>query len=158
MSYVMEDRPLGTAGALGLMDQSDDTILVINGDILTQVDFGAMMAFHQENNAELTVAVQQYQLSVPYGVVECEGSLVRGLTEKPVLNYFINAGIYLLEPSVFKLIPNGDRYDMTDLIQRLIDEGRQVAAFPIHEEWIDIGQHADYEQAQEMVKDWPRPS
>jgi NDP-sugar pyrophosphorylase family protein len=155
MTYLTEDRPLGTAGALGLMDQPQNTMLVINGDILTQVDFEAMMAFHQEHNAELTVAVQQYQLNVPYGVVDCDGAAVRGFSEKPDLSYFINAGIYLLEPSVHELIPSGDRYDMTELIQQLIDDGRPVAAFPIHEKWLDIGRHADYEQAQEMVKDWP---
>jgi len=158
MTYVTEDRPLGTVGALGLMDKPEDTMLVINGDILTQVDFEAMLAYHQEHKAELTVAVQQYQLSVPYGVIEVEGPAVRGLTEKPVLNYFINAGIYLLEPSVHGLIPTDDRYDMTELIQSLIDEGRSVAAFPIHEKWLDIGQHADYEEAQEMIKDWPARS
>jgi len=155
MTYLTEDRPLGTAGALGLMEQPEDTMLVINGDILTQVDFEAMLEYHREHSAVLTVAVQQYRLSVPYGVVECEGTAVRGLSEKPELNYFINAGIYLLEPSVHGLIPAGERYDMTELIQHLIDDNRPVAAFPIHEEWLDIGQHADYEQAQEMVKDWP---
>lgn len=158
MTYVAEDRPLGTVGALGLMDQPEDTMLVINGDILTQVDFQAMLAFHQEHKAELTVAVQQYQLNVPYGVIEVDGPAVRGLVEKPVMNYFINAGIYLLEPSVHGSIPTGERYDMTELIQYLIDEGRSVAAFPIHEKWLDIGQHADYEKAQEMIKDWPERS
>ena len=156
MTYVNEDRPLGTAGSLGLMGRPQDTMLVINGDILTQLNFSAMLAFHRETNSELTMAVQRYQFNIPYGVVEVDGPSVLGISEKPVFNHFINAGIYLLEPSAIKLIPSGDRYDMTDLVQRLIDEDRQVAAFPIHEKWLDIGQHADYEEAQEMVKDWPK--
>lgn len=158
MTYVAEDRPLGTAGSLGMINHPEDTMLVINGDILTELDFSAMLAFHRETNSELTMAVQQYQLEVPYGVVEVESQSVLGISEKPIFNHFINAGIYLLEPSAIKLIPSGDRYDMTDLIQRLISENRQVAAFPIHEKWIDIGQHADYVEAQEMVKDWPKRS
>ena len=158
MTYVTEDRPLGTAGSLGLIEQFEDTILVINGDILTELDFSAMLGFHREANAELTMAVQQYQIDVPYGIVDVDGPSVKGLSEKPVFSYFINAGIYLLEPSAVRLIPTGDRYDMTDLIQQLIDEDRQVAAFPIHEKWLDIGHHADYVAAQELVKDWSKRS
>lgn len=154
MTYVTEDQPLGTAGALGLMEAPQKTVLVINGDILTQVDFRAMRTYHQEHSADLTVAVQQYDMQVPYGIVECEGASIRGMSEKPVLKFFVNAGIYLLEPSVYSFIPNGEQYDMTDLIQRLLSEGRSVVAFPIREYWSDIGQHADYEQAQEQVKKW----
>ena len=158
ISYVTEDRPLGTAGALGLIELPQETVLVINGDILTQVDLRAMLAYHREHQADLTMAVQRYDLQVPYGVVECEGVYVRGLAEKPLFNFFVNAGIYLLEPAVYTFIPNGKPYDMTDLIQRLLDEGRTVAAFPIREYWMDIGQPADYEQAQKDVQNWkPRP-
>lgn len=152
LAYVTEDRPLGTAGALGLMDRLQETLLVINGDILTQVDFRTMLKFHREHHADLTVAVRQYDLRVPYGVVECEGVSVRRLAEKPSLNFFVNAGIYLLEPSVHRYIPNGERFDMTDLIQRLLDAGRPVVSFPIWEYWLDIGKPADYKQAQEDIK------
>ena len=154
ISYVTEDRPLGTAGALGLMEPPQDTMLVINGDILTQVDFRAMQAYHREQKADITVAVQKYELQVPYGVIECEGTQVRGLSEKPIYKYFVNAGIYLLEPMVYKFIPNGQRYDMTDLIQRVVEEGRMVVAFPVKEYWIDVGQKQDYQQAQEHAKKW----
>jgi dTDP-glucose pyrophosphorylase/CBS domain-containing protein len=152
ITYMAESRPLGTAGALGLMEAPQETMLVINGDILTQIDFRAMLAYHREHHADLTVAVQQYDLQVPYGVIECEGSFVRSLAEKPQLRFFINAGIYLLEPATYRFIPKGERYDMTDLVQRLLDEGRQVVAFPIREYWMDIGQHADYEQAKEDLR------
>jgi dTDP-glucose pyrophosphorylase/CBS domain-containing protein len=149
ITYATEDRPLGTAGALGLIQPPRETTLVINGDILTQVDFRAMLTYHREHDAELTVAVHRRDLQVPYGVVECDGDMVKGLTEKPFLKFFINAGIYLLEPAIYRYIPNGEPYDMTDLIARLLEEGRPVAAFPVREYWIDIGQHADYEQAQQ---------
>ena len=152
LSYVPEDRPLGTAGALGLMKAPQEPMLVINGDILTQVNFRAMLDYHREHKADLTVAVRKYDLDVPYGVVESDGSFVQGLTEKPSFSFFVNAGIYLLEPSVHSYIPHGQHFDMTDLIQRLLEEKRPVANFPIVEYWLDIGLHADYKQAQEDIK------
>ena len=154
LTYVTEERPLGTAGALGLMETPQETLLVINGDILTQVDFRAMLAYHREHQADLTVGVRHYDLKVPYGVIECEGPVVRGVNEKPVISFFVNAGIYLLEPVVYRFIQNGERSDMTDLIHRLVQEGRSVVSFPIREYWLDIGQPEDYEQAQEEVKNW----
>ena len=156
ITYVTEEQPLGTAGALGLMDRPKETLLVMNGDILTELDFGAMLEYHREQGAELTLAVQTYDFQVPYGVIDCDGPAVRRLTEKPLLKYLVNAGIYLLEPDVHEIIPNGQRFDMTDLIQRLLDENRPVAAFPIHEYWIDIGRHEDYIQAQKTLKDQRR--
>jgi dTDP-glucose pyrophosphorylase/CBS domain-containing protein len=153
--YVNEDQPLGTAGGLGLLAPPQEPLLVINGDILTRVDFRVMLAYHREHGADMTVGVRRYDLQVPYGVVESDGLYVRHLTEKPLLSFFVNAGIYLLEPSVYQYIPpgrdgqGGQRFNMTDLIQRLLDEGRPVVSFPIVEYWLDIGQHADYAQAQE---------
>ena len=149
MEYVNEDRPLGTGGALGLMDQPDAPFLVINGDVLTQIDFQKMLDFHQEHQAEMTVAVNMHQLEIPFGVVECSGPRIQTLREKPCLPVLINAGIYLLQPSVHKLLPQkGERFNMTDLIQWLLDAGRTVVGFPIREYWTDIGQHASYNQAQ----------
>lgn len=151
MSYVNEDKPLGTAGALGLMPEANEPILVINGDILTQVNFRAMFAYHQEHRAEMTVAVSQYGLQVPYGVVECEGSKICQLREKPSLSFFVNAGIYLLEPSVYQYIPKGQPFNMTELIHCLLAAGRPLVSFPIREYWLDIGQHDDYAQARNDV-------
>jgi len=153
IEYVCEDRPLGTAGALGLMDEFDQPLLVINSDIVTRVDFRAMHAFHREHAADLTVAVGQYDLQVPYGVIECEGEKVRQVQEKPLLKFFVNAGIYLLEPSVHQFVPPGERLDMTDLIGRLIQEGRSVVAFPIVEYWLDVGRPDDYERAQADLRE-----
>ena len=152
ISYVTEDRPLGTAGAIGLLGSSQETLLIIYGDIFTHVDFRAMLSYHREHGADLTVAVQQYEMQVPYGVVECQGANVERLTEKPQYKFLVNAGIYLLEPSVHRAIPSGEPCDMTEIIERLLQEGRPVAAFPIYEGWIDIGQQDDYRQAQEFAR------
>jgi len=145
--YVKEDQPLGTAGALSLLDESDEPLLVINGDILTRVDFRAMLSFHREHNADLTVAVRQYEFRVPYGVIDTEGVVVKGISEKPLVRQFINAGIYLLNPAIRKLIPSGQHYDIPDLIQQLIKTGRPVVCFPIREYWLDIGRSEHYDQA-----------
>lgn len=148
ISYVHEDLPLGTAGALALVEASDQPMLVMNGDILTRVDFRAMREFHRQQRADMTVGVRQYDLKVPYGVVETDGSLVTGLIEKPTISHFVNAGLYLINPDVRTLVPSGRRFDMTDLIHAAIAAGRRVACFPIREYWIDIGQMTDYERAQ----------
>lgn len=150
--YLTEDSPMGTAGALGLMIPARETMLVINGDILTEIDFGAMLAFHREHRAVLTVAVRKYEMSVPYGVVEGDGPYVRTLVEKPVINLFTNAGIYLLEPSAYDHIAPGQPLDMTDLIRTLLGAGVVVVSFPVLEYWLDIGQPTDYLKAQEDVK------
>jgi len=147
LNYVNEDRPLGTGGALGLIDAPTEPILVINGDILTQVDLRAMLAYHQEHRAIMTVAVRQYDIKVPYGVVECDGPRVCALKEKPQMHLLVNAGVYLLEPTVYEFIPKREHFNMTDLIQWLLNAGRIVASFPIIEYWLDIGQLTNYEQA-----------
>ncbi len=149
--YVKENQPLGTVGALSLLEESDEPLLVINGDILTRVDFRAMHSFHREHNADLTVAVRLYEMRVPYGVVDTDGVAVRGISEKPLLKQFINAGIYLLSPTVKRMIPNGQPYDIPDLIQLLLNEGRTVVSFPIREYWIDIGEAGQYDQAQSDI-------
>jgi len=148
IAYTREESPLGTGGALGLMEPPTDPVLVINGDILTDIDFRAMHAFHEENGAQMTVAVRRYEVAVPYGVVECDGVRLTGLREKPDLNFFVNAGIYLLEPAVYSLIPPNVHLNMTDLVELLIARGDCVVSFPVREYWLDIGQHADYERAQ----------
>jgi NDP-sugar pyrophosphorylase family protein len=149
IEYVREDVPLGTGGALGLIEKPTEPVLVINGDILTQVDFLAMYAFHRDQKAEMTVASRRYEMQVPYGVVDCDGVMIRALREKPQVSFFVNAGIYLLEPSVFDLIECNRHLNITDLVKTLIDAGRTVATYPICEYWLDIGRLEDYERAQE---------
>jgi dTDP-glucose pyrophosphorylase/CBS domain-containing protein len=146
IEYVPEERPLGTAGALGLVD-ADEPILVMNGDILTRVDFRAMHRFHDEHDADMTVAVRPYEARVPYGLVELDGGVVTGISEKPLVRGFVNAGIYLIAPNARALVEPGEALDMPQLIERLLDEGRRVVGFPLREYWLDIGRLADYEQA-----------
>ena len=152
MRYVSEEEPLGTCGGLRLVDEVTEPLLVINGDILTGVDFGDLVGFHRKVKADATVCVRKYDVQVPYGVVEVEGSWLKGVREKPSVGFFVNAGIYLLEPSVQGYIPDGQRFDMTDLIGKLLADGRKVATFPIVEYWLDVGQPADYAQAQRDVE------
>ena len=152
LSYIREERPLGTAGALGLMDPPDGPALVINGDILTEVDFSAMLDFHLEHQAEMSVAVRQYVFQVPYGVLECDGQRVCGLKEKPEYEFMVNAGMYILEPSVWELMPGKSRFNMTDLIEMMMDGDRTVVSFPVLEYWLDVGQPGDYRRAQDDLK------
>lgn len=147
--YLHESRPLGTAGVLGMMPPLQHPLLVINGDILTEVDFRALAEHHQRRHSMMTVAVRLFGFEVPYGVVTCEGENVRGVIEKPRYSFFVNAGIYLIEPGAFEHIPRGDSFDMTDLIHWLLRANKKVTAYPIIEYWLDIGKHADYEQAQQ---------
>ncbi len=147
IEYVHEEIPLGTAGALGLLHRVEKPLLVMNGDIMTHVDFRAMLAFHKEHEADITVGVARYKFQVPYGVVECNGSHIVGLNEKPEVAVFVSAGIYLLSPSMMKHVPKGKHLDMPDLIN-LIAKGKGVAvSFPIVEYWLDVGAPAEYEKA-----------
>jgi dTDP-glucose pyrophosphorylase len=149
INYVEEDEPLGTAGALSLLDRPNGPLLVINGDIMTRVDFGAMLSFHREHAADMTVGIRQLETTVPFGVVESEGVDIVRIVEKPTMSHFISAGVYLLEPDVVALIPAGKPYDMPDLINRLAAEGKKVVGFPIREYWLDIGRLEDYESAKQ---------
>ncbi len=152
LSYVREDAPLGTAGALRLLADGDEPLLVLNGDILSGVHYREMLAYHRDQAAAMTVGVRRCTLEVPYGVVEHAGSLVTALREKPRQEFFINAGVYMLEPSARRRIPRGERFDMTDLVNRLLADGERVATFPILEYWLDIGRPDDFAQAQEDVR------
>jgi dTDP-glucose pyrophosphorylase/predicted transcriptional regulator len=151
LRYLKEDHPMGTAGGLKQMKRPDGTFLVINGDILTGVPFSEMLVYHRKHEAALTVGVRKYDVQVPFGVVECEDVRITKLQEKPSLSFFINAGTYLLEPSAWDYIPEGRPFDMTDLMQKLIEAGRPVVGFPIMEYWLDVGQHEDYQKAQADV-------
>lgn len=152
LRYLNEGQPLGTAGSLSLMDRPASTLLVMNGDILTSVDFQQMLMFHREHKAKLTVAVRQYEINVPYGVIEFDGSHLLRLTEKPTYSFLVNAGIYLIEPEAWDVIPKNTHFNMTNLIESLKDSEHNVVGFPVWEYWLDIGQLADYERAQRDVQ------
>lgn len=152
IEYIYEEQLSGTAGPLGSIPPWKQPLLVVNGDILTRVDFRAMLNYHQEHKADMTVAVREYHLKIPYGIVEMEDVNLRGLSEKPSLRLFMNAGIYLLEPILQSYITKGEFLDMTALIESLLDKRRSVVGFPVREYWIDIGREVDYGQAQEDLK------
>ena len=155
INYASEDQPLGTAGGLKLIERPDGPFVVINGDILTGVSFEKMLEYHQAHMAEITVGVRRYVIDVPFGVVECDDVRITELREKPSYTLFINAGVYLLEPTARDYIPDDTYFDMTDLIKRLLDAGRTVVSFPIIEYWLDIGRPEDYVRAQEDLRHGP---
>jgi NDP-sugar pyrophosphorylase family protein len=148
ITYVEEQQRLGTAGALRLADEYlREPFLVVNGDLLTRVNFGRLLGYHLSGGHDMTVAVRDYEMQVPYGVLTLDSTRVRSLEEKPNLHFFVNAGIYLLSPQVLAHIPRDQPSDMTDLIQTLLAAGRMVSAFPVREYWLDVGRLHDYEQA-----------
>lgn len=147
-NMIREENPLGTAGCLkALQGEPDDRpLFIMNGDILTTIDFKAMLEWHTGHDNTLTVACRQYSFQVPYGVLETDDQRLISIREKPIYFFNINAGIYLVEREALAYIPEGVYFDMTDLIEALNDAGLKVGTFPITEPWIDIGQHEDYER------------
>lgn len=144
IGYLREDKRLGTAGALSLLNPvPDETLLVMNGDLLTRVDFRRLLDFHQSGSSAATMAVRNYDLTIPFGVVELVDREVLQIVEKPVQHHFINAGIYALEPSCLDLVPHGHFFDMPELMTALLHDGRRVSSFPVHEYWQDVGRPDD---------------
>jgi dTDP-glucose pyrophosphorylase len=150
--YAHEDEPLGTAGVLSTLEIDKGPLLIVNGDIVSGINYRAMLDFHRDNGADMTVAIAAYQVAIPYGVIETEGHRVRGLREKPVSKYSINAGIYLISPQMLALVPRRGRLEMTDVIAHAIDCDRKVIGFPIGEYWVDIGKPEDYARAEEIMR------
>ena len=147
IEYVPEDEPLGTAGGLALLPDSDEPLLVMNGDVLTNVDFRALLDFHREHGAAMTLCARQETVELPYGVIEADAEVVMGIAEKPTLSHMVNAGIYVIDPVARPHIARGDRLDMPQLVERLLADGQRVVVFPVREYWADIGYVETYEQA-----------
>ncbi len=147
INYIEENQPMGTAGALSWLDIASKDLLVVNGDIMTDVDFASMVEFHKDSVASMTVGVKDHQYTVPFGVVRMDNGIVLSVEEKPTFHHFVNAGIYVISRTSLNQIPNDKHYDMTDLISALIIEGDRVVGFPIHEYWMDIGEMDNYLRA-----------
>lgn len=147
--YLAETQRLGTAGALSLLpEKPDKPFFVMNGDLLTKVNFLQLLHFHRENKATATMCVREYDFQVPYGVVKMrEDHTVEKIDEKPVQGFFVNAGIYALEPETLSGIPKDKFFDMPQLFENLIKAGHRVTAFPLREYWIDIGRVNDLKRA-----------
>lgn len=149
IEYLREGTPLGTAGPLGqLPERPSDPLIVMNGDVLTTINFNQLLAFHEEQKAAATMCVREYDFEVPFGVAETDGVNLVGISEKPVHRFFVNAGIYLIDPHALDLITPGEPLDMPAYFQALIKSGRKAAAYPIREYWMDVGRINDLEQAQ----------
>ena len=149
-TYIKEQEPTGTAGSLGLISGLDETFLVINGDVLTSIDYSDLVAYHMERKGLLTIGIHQKKVKIDLGVVgiDQEGR-VTSYTEKPEKAYNVSMGVCVYEPSVLKLIEPNMYLDFPDLVLRLIDKGEKVIAFPFDGYWLDIGRREDYVRAQE---------
>ncbi len=149
ISYLKEDRPLGTAGALSLLehDKVTEPIILINGDVLTNVNLSQLLEFHLNTGKDITMCAANYNVAVPYGTIDIKGTIVTNIIEKPLKSYLVNAGIYVINPIIIKgMIPN-EKIDMTSLLNQYVSD-KNVSIYPLHENWIDIGSHEDYKNAQ----------
>lgn len=148
ITYLEEPEPLGTAGALSLLpEHPSEPLIVMNGDLLTKVDFVRLLEFHEKQGFCATMAMREYSHQIPYGVLELnDGYKLKGLVEKPVQRHYVNAGIYILEPDALKRVPN-EPFDMPTLFGQMIDEELPVGCFPLRDYWIDIGRLEDLEKA-----------
>jgi NDP-sugar pyrophosphorylase family protein len=151
IDYFREDEPLGTAGALALIDGLDDDFLVMNGDILTDLDYARLFGDHCRSDAAATIATQRREVEISLGVLQCDdqsdATRLTGYLEKPHIDYQVSMGVYCFSPSVITHIEPGRRLDFPDLILRLVEKGMTVRAWPSLDYWLDIGRHDDYELA-----------
>jgi NDP-sugar pyrophosphorylase family protein len=141
---------MGTAGAIGLLPDElpDVPLIVMNGDILTQIDFSRLLAYHNEQQAIATVCVRSYEYQIPYGVVTHDNNGVLGIEEKPLQSCLVNAGIYVLDHSLIKTIASHNKLDMPVLLNQQLAKSESIALFPVNDYWLDIGREADFLRAQ----------
>ena len=150
IDYVLEQKRMGTAGALSLLkERPSEPFFVMNGDLLTNVNFEHIFNYHTLHKATATMCVREYDYEVPYGVVKMNDNKITAIAEKPVQKFFVSAGIYMLSPEILDLIPQDEFYDMPTLFEKAIAQDKNVISFPIHEYWIDIGRLEEYQKANE---------
>jgi len=146
--YLREQKPMGTAGALTLLSETpNEPFLVMNGDVLTQINFRQLLDFHTSNNAFATMCVREHDFQVPYGVVQIDHHRIVSIDEKPIQKFFVNAGIYILNPLTLDLIQKNIPLDMPSIFRSLMKQSKEIIVFPIKEYWKDIGQIQDFYQA-----------
>ncbi|WP_028862342.1 nucleotidyltransferase family protein [Psychromonas aquimarina] len=150
ITYVYEDSPLGTGGALGLLpaDLPKLPLIMMNGDILTNVNFKKVLDFHNNESADASMCVREYEYQIPYGVIQGDAGKITSMAEKPTQFFHINAGIYVVNPEVIKQVKTNEKIDMPTLLEHKIEAQGNVMMFPIHEYWLDIGRMEDYQRAQ----------
>ncbi|RKY32707.1 MAG: hypothetical protein DRP74_01845 [Candidatus Omnitrophota bacterium] len=159
INYVHEDRPLGTAGSLKMISRQfrfkkEESFLLMNGDILTRLDFRRMWSTHQRNNSDLTVGIKKFIQKIPFGVMDIKEGLIQGITEKPVESYCVSAGIYMVKVSSLKYIPENKAFTMPMLINAALKKKKKVFAYPIREDWIAV-EHIDHiEEINDNLERW----
>jgi len=146
LHYIREQQAMGTAGSLSLLDPPSTPVLVSNGDLVTTVDFAAMVDYHRYQGADVTVAGVEYAAQVPYGVLRTADHHLLDIEEKPTLRQLVNAGMYVLQPEVLRYVPANRPFTMPDLIDALLHDGRTVTVFPLLERWSDIGSREEFER------------
>lgn len=150
IQYIHENEPLGTAGALSMVNEFvHDTVLMMNSDLLTNIDFEDFYLFFKNNGPDMAVACIPYQVNIPYAVMETADNYIRGFREKPTYTHYSNAGIYLMRKEVAEKVPHNQAFDATSLMEQLIREGKSVMSYPLIGYWLDIGSHDDYRKAQQ---------
>jgi len=148
IEYLHEEKRMGTAGALSLMkEKPTEPFFVMNGDLLTNINFEHMMDYHMQNLSDATMGVREYDFQVPYGVVNVNGIEIKNIEEKPVHSFFVSAGVYVLSPDVLKYIPKYEFFDMPVLFEKVIINGKKSISFLIREYWLDIGRIEEFEKA-----------
>lgn len=152
IKYIVEDKPLGTAGSLSLLDSNlKHPLIIMNGDVLTQLNLSNLLNYHLEKNASATICVREHISNNPYGVVKLKNEKLESFEEKPIIKSLINAGVYIINPELIDLIPKDQFLDMPDLLIKAKNKGGNIFAYPIHEYWIDIGRYETFEIAE---KEW----
>ena len=150
---VREPKYLGTIGSIKFVPEFyNDTVLLMNSDVFTNIDYEDFFLHFQQHDAEMSVAAIPYNVSIPYGILDLEGRNIKGLLEKPKYNYYANAGIYLIKRRALDEIPEDTFFNATDLVEKLIEEGKTVIRYPLNGTWIDIGNPQEYQKAKDLVK------
>lgn len=150
---VREPKFLGTIGSIRFVPTFyNDTVLLMNSDVFTNIDYEDFFLHFQQHDADMSVAAIPYNVSIPYGVLDLDGRNIKGLLEKPKYNYYANAGIYLIKRRALDEIPEETFFNATDLVEKLISDGKKVIRYPLNGTWIDIGNPQEYQKAQDLVK------
>lgn len=150
IEFLKEKKPLGTAGSLSLLNEEfiKEPVIVLNGDVLTNISYGRLIEFHKKSQNKITICAATYDIQIPFGAMKIEGYTLVNIQEKPIKKFLVNAGIYVVDPKIIHDMEKNKKIDMTDLVQKYI-KTKSVGIFPLHEHWLDIGNHKNYEEAQD---------
>ena len=152
IDYLREEKPLGTAGALTLFEELPNLpIVVTNGDVITEIRYAAILDFHEKHGASATMAVRSHEWQNPFGVVQTQGVEIISYVEKPTYRSTVNAGVYVLDPAVLKFIPKSEAFDMPSLFELAGKNSERTVAYPVHEQWLDVGRPKDLQQAENQA-------